>query len=221
MKKYIMYILAFFVLTSCEKENLTVDNTVPDEDSISLLPVYDTVPMGEYFPAYPNSYWIYLNLDGDTVIHKTDTIYSLHSNYHPYQNPYDTTKYYACKYDGRTVKKYELSVRSNHYVHETSWETILPDNLYEGNLFLKHYSWPYTYSSGRILKIDTTVMLNSTSYDSVIIVLEYLGPGIGCVPHGKTYYAKNIGIIKKETCTGEGFDKITSQEILLNYHIEK
>jgi hypothetical protein len=212
MKKIIIQVLILLLILSCEKENQK--EIIPD------IPEYDTVAFGDYFPVYPNSYWIYLNKSGDTIIHKTDSIYTLWSNYNPVNNPYDTVKYYVTKYDGKAVNKYSIYVGSDSY-HESGWESILPDELYKGNLFQERYDWPNTYYSGVIQTIDTTIMIHSNYYDSVVIVMEYCGPSPGILPYGKTFYAKKIGIIKTERCSYQSFDSIYSEEFLIRYHIEK
>jgi hypothetical protein len=212
MKKFIISALIPLAIISCEDDN--------QKEYRPNIQIYDTVTIGDYFPVYPNSYWIYTGSDGDTIIHKTDTGYFLWSNYNPINNPYDTVKYYVTTYDGKAVKKYNIYVGTDSY-HESGWETILPDSIYIGNLFQKRYDWPNTYYSGKIQTIDTTLIFNSLHYDSVLIVLEYCGPSVGILPFGKTYFAKNIGIIKTERCSYQSFDSIVSEEFLINYHIEK
>ena len=210
--------MILIIILSCEEDNQKDNNSnIPDYDTVSS---YNTVSIGEYFPVYPNSFWIYLNSNGDTVVHKTDSIYSLWSNYNPINYPNDTTKYFVTKYDRKAVKKYSIYIGTDSY-HEGGWETILPDSIYPGNLFEMRYDWPNTYYRGKIQTIDTTLKVNSIFYDSVIIVLKYYGPQDGKLPFGKTYYAKNIGIIKTERCTYQSFDSIISAESIISYHINK
>jgi len=205
MIKYTFIMLFLTILLSCEEEKQPVINN----DVIK----FDTVAIGEYFPVYPNSFWIYFSLNGDTIIHKTDSSYSL------INNPFDTTKFYVPIYDGLPVIKYKIHTGYHSY-RESGWENILPDSLYVGNLFLKLYVYPTTYYTGKIQTIDTSLLINSIYYDSVITVLEYCGPSFGTtIPFGKTYYAKNIGIIKTERCNYQSFDSIFSEEFLIEYLI--
>jgi PKD repeat protein len=201
------------------------DNSIDSlTEDIHILQKIDLFIPQPYFPVFPNSYWIYLKSNGDTIIHKTDTAYILWSDYNPAWGPYDTTKYYVMKYDEKPVKKYSIFEGKDSW-SDDGWLRILPDSLYIGNLFLERYHWPNkfvnVFYSGEILTIDTTLILNSVRYDSVLIVLEYCGSGIGQSPYGKTYYAKNIGIIKKELWNYNYKDSIISSEELLKYHIEK
>jgi len=213
MLKYIILSFAFLIFLGCKDDNpITIIKP-------GVPPTYDTVEIGSYFPAYPNSYWMYQDLNGDTIIHQTDSAYFLFSNYNPINNPYDTTKYYAPLYDSMIVKKYSLYVGSSSY-HESGWKTILPDSIYIGNMFTEQYIWSSTYYSGKITAIDTTMEISSVQYDSVLVVVEYIGPSVGTFTYGRTYYAKNIGIIKTEYWGING-DSITSEEILIKYHIER
>lgn len=189
--KQIVYCILFILfLTKCKKET---DVSIPS----SNIPIYDTAKIESYFPAYPKSYWKYLTLSGDTIIHQCSPTYNLVSNYNPINNPFDTIKYYASLYDSMIVKGYHLNLGSHSY-HESGWKTLLPDSLYINNLFQECYFWPTTYQSGKIVAIDTSIIIKNHLYSNVIIVEEYTGPGIGAIKYGKTYYAKNIGIIKQE-----------------------
>ncbi|MBK7467339.1 MAG: hypothetical protein IPJ43_11235 [Saprospiraceae bacterium] len=219
MYKYVPLILFLLHIISCDKAaNVTIDNkptNVPIDSNHTVK--YDTAMIGGYFPVYPNSYWIYLDLNGDTIVHKTDSAYTLWPKFNPINNPYDTVKYFISKYDTMPVKKYSLYVGSKSY-HESGWRKILPDSLYKNNLFDQQYILPNSYYSGLIQTIDTSLEINKIQYDSVIIVLEYYGPSIGKFPYGKTYYAKNIGIIKSESWDLSGNTKI-SEKCLIKYKI--
>lgn len=210
MIRYLFPILFLLFFVSCK-----------EEDPIDIgknATKYDTVVSGDYFPVYPNSYWKYLKLNGDTVIHKTDSVYTLWSDYNAINNPYDTTKYYVTKYDGLAVDKYLIHVGSHSY-HESGWKRILPDSIVIGNKFEKQYIWPNTHDGGIIQTVDTSLYINSVLFDSVIVVLEYTGPFLWSVPCGITYYAKHIGIIKSVSCFYQSFDSIISEESLINYSI--
>lgn len=212
MKKYFLPVLILLILAGCKKETpLVIDDNTG-------TPSYDTAAIGNYFPVYPDSYWIYLDSNGDTIVHRTTPGYYLWSNYNPINNPYDTTKYYVTLYDSMAVVTYTIFVGSGSY-HESGWETLLPDSIYPGKLFQKRYAWPNSYFSGKIKAMDTSMVINSFQYDSVVEVLEYYGPSLGILPYGKTFYAKHVGIIKKERCYYTSFDSILSEEYLINYSI--
>lgn len=85
---------------------------------------------------------------------------------------------------------------------------------------MEHYQWPNTYKAGKIIVIDTSLHIQSKIFDDVLIVQEYTGPTPGALKCGKTFYAKNIGIIRKEY-TAITTDSITSFEDLIDYKVNK
>jgi len=207
--KQIRLFLLLIVIVSCSKEN---DDEKNKNDNVKI----DTIFPGDYFPIYPNSYWMYLTSNDDTVIHKADSIYFLNTNYDPYKNPWDSSLYYAPKYDGKTVKGYLLSLGTTDY-HSSRWRLLIDDSLYVGKVFNSCYIWPNSYWYGKVMNIDTSILMNSNQYDSVIIIMEYSSPPGYENQYIKYYYAKNIGIIRKE----EWFlyDDTTYEENLINYKI--
>lgn len=60
----------------------------------------DTLYPGDYFPAYPNSYWSYIDENGVISTKTTDTAYGLKR--FGLNEPY----YMVPKYDGQFVNKY-------------------------------------------------------------------------------------------------------------------
>ena len=214
MKHLTFFLFSTFLFTSCIKES--IDSKEVDTSKIQIS--YDTVKIGEYFPVYPNSYWIYKNQNGDTVIHRTSLQYHLFSNYHPVNSPYDTIKYYATLYDSMKVDYYSIYIGSHSY-HESGWKRILPDSIELNMLFQENYIWANTYNSGKIETIDTSITIQTKLYNSVIIVQEYTDPSLGALNCGRTFYAKDIGIIKKEL-RDINTDSITFEE-LLDYNINR
>lgn len=105
MQKFILILIITFLYFSCKKERSIIINVEHPPETYQ----YDTVKIGDYFPVYPSSYWTYKNQNGDTITYKTSLDYQLFSNYHPYHNPYDTTKYFATLYNGKIVKCYKIN----------------------------------------------------------------------------------------------------------------
>ena len=212
MKKIVLIFISVLIYFGCKKEN----DDVKDKNDIIK---YDTVEIGVYFPVYPNSHWLYINQKGDSVLHKTSMTYQLFSNYNPINNPYDTIKYYATQYDSMKVDYYSIYIGSNSY-HESGWKMLLPDSIELDNLFQENYIWPSTYNSGKVVAIDTSLLIQNHLYKSVIIVQEFTGPNLGALKCGKTYYAKGIGIIRKEF-VDISTDSIKEVEDLIEYKINK
>ena len=203
------FLLLLFIIVGCSEDN---DDGDYKKDEVKI----DTLFPRDYFPVYPNSYWIFKTSNNDTIVHKTDSIYFLNTNYDPYKNPYDSSLYYAPRYDGKTVKGYLISLGTTDY-HSSRWRKIIDDRLFVGKVFSSCYLWPTSYWYGKVMNVDTSILINSNQYDSVIIIMEYSNPPGYENQYIKYYYAKNIGIIKKE----EWFlyDDTTYEENLINYKI--
>jgi len=204
--KSFFFMLSVFFLLSCSKESEEKNDNV----------VIDTIFPRSYFPTYPKSYWVYLTSNSDTVVHKTDSIYSLHTNYDPYKNPWDSSLFYAPQYEGRTVKGYYLALGTTDY-HSSRYRLLIDDSLYTGKVFNSCFIWPNSDWYGKVINIDTTVLINSVRYDSVIIIMEYSDPPGYENQYVKYYYAKNIGIIRKEDWFL--YDNSTYIEDLIDYEV--
>ena len=202
-------IFSLVFLLSCRKEH-------KDTPIVVTGPTYDTIFPGSYFPAYPHSYWIYRSSEGTTVTYKTDSLYSLHTNYDRYQNPSDSSLYYAPVYNGRVVKGYLLSLATSDY-HSSRWEVLIDNNLYVGKEFGSYYSWPANYNYRKVLSIDTAVTVSSHVYDSVIILMEYSNPPGTWYRYSKIYYAKHVGVIKR--LDWHSTDSSFYEENLVDYRI--
>ncbi|MBP7508544.1 MAG: hypothetical protein KA807_12020 [Prolixibacteraceae bacterium] len=207
--KQSLIVLLVFTIIGCSKEN---DDGNKNTNEVKI----DTIFPRNYFPAYPNSYWMYVTSKNDTIVHKTDSIYFLNTNYDPYKNPYDSSLYYAPRYDGKTVKGYLLELGTTDY-HSSRWRLLIDDSLYTNKVFSSCYIWPNANWYGKVMNIDTTILLNSNQYDSVIVIMEYSSPPGYENQYIKYYYAKNIGIIKKEEWYL--YDNITYEENLIDYKI--
>lgn len=189
-----IFLLALLLaVVSCKKDKIIQEEVVQEEEEVVQVEIFDTVSMGNYFPAYPGSFWKYLDSNGDTTRIETSPTYVL------FQYQQNGQQYYGTRYNGQIVDKYRLSTGQSVY-GITKWEIILPDNLYAGNVFTRKVIQPTTECSGTILAVDTSITINSIQFDSVIVVKEASGPiGNGTYfPSENKYYAKHIGIIKIE-----------------------
>jgi len=74
-----------------------------------------------------------------------------------------------------------------------------------------------SYWYGKVMNLDTSMMINSNRFDSVDVIMEYSDPPGYNYYYSKYYYARNIGIIKYE----EWFldDSATYEENLIEYEI--
>lgn len=215
--RYIFLLIILLNVFGCKKKE---DNSpiVPDTTSHVQIDttVIDTIFPGNYFPAYPGSHWTYLTSDGDTNFHSTDSTYKIFSHYDPFYNENDSSLYYAPLYDGSIVKKYLISNGPiNRWTN--GWIRILPESIYVSVLYEEYEYRPTFLQYGQIWTIDTSMNINSFHFDSVLVVTELSGPSGTEIVIGKTYYAKNVGIVKKERMNYIG--TISYEENIIDFFV--
>jgi hypothetical protein len=183
MRKYLFFILVFFL--SCKKEKQEAQTIYP-------LP---------YLPVYPGSKWIYLNEVGDTVIQSTAPEYQLHQ-YNSYSiGGYMTDYVYVPFWNDKPVYGYSTPIdnMSAAFIHNGLTQIGYLSEK-KGEQWTTY--WSQYGSSFRVVEnIDTSLTVNSINYYNVIKVCDYghypAGPGPQILA-SVSYYAKNIGLIKED-----------------------
>lgn len=248
----------FFVFFFCrKKENASTTlstNPFPTPSPITQKKI-DTIKPDSYFPAYPGSWWTYKNSNGTTETHTVATkyvkdiikIYDMNTgSYITYE---DTS--YVPSYEGQLLWKnnwhYYITCGAIYIPQQVPLVLNIIDSVATG------YTWSTDciylgdgaaeYRTKKILKKDTTIIINDVSYSPTIVVLETYSGGYpsGCSTctyncHiDRIYYTKNIGITKRETLTGsvnyqkrggpnpiltyKNQDSVLSHSEIQNYHI--
>ena len=183
--------ILIFILYSCKKE-----------EQVN----YQTIYPLPYLPVYPGSYWIYLDENGDTVISATDKTYILHSYkssaisggftdpvYVPY---WDGTPVYGYSYPTYTVS----AAFSDEYAKGEHQVGFLSEEL---NQYWGVYYSQYGGGFRVVVAIDTSITVESVLYDHVIVVNDYGSYYTRPISFGESnYYAKNIGLIRKDIGRG-------------------
>lgn len=213
MKTYLIKILmaAILIFAACKKNS---EPMAPIESNTMLIYrdlevevlnqsgytyLFDTIRPNKYYPAFPGSWWRYLNESGDTVIREVSENYMKDSlggwNYYyiswvPFINGIGIWgNYYNCcilsNGDSGLSKLFIASDTVN-----VSWlsGSISPGPNYK------------TYT--KQLAFDTSIFIGELVYDSVIVVESHTEYGVN--NWTRIYYCKNIGIIKKESIDPDG-----------------
>jgi hypothetical protein len=193
MKRLILFV---FILFGCN-----------DKPEIEIQTIY---PL-PYLPVYPGSYWTYLNEFGDTIHsfvedeYKTDRYqsYELNGNY--------TDNAFVPFWNGLPIYGYstpEYTVTAAY--HETGKEgkrqlPILKETKGYG---WRTYSSQYGSSARWVVAVDTTIVVNSITYNNVIVVNDsgYSYQGLNTVhSFGRaSYFAKDVGLIREDRDGGSG-----------------
>ena len=208
---YIIFSLLFIALFSCEKES---------DETIGVLPIE---PL-EYFPAYPGSYWVYSN--NDTL--KVADEYKSYT-YQVYENGLTnkTGLFPQLILNGiynkgasiAYVNEYSISARE--YWHDAPFPFISILSPTKGKIFFS-YNMDSHSLIGQTVIIDTSITINNVLYDDVIVTLYYDGHFIGTreeIADKKEYYAKDIGLIKRETRDFPNDTLFTTDFYLISYHV--
>ncbi len=177
----------------------TTTSTTTTTTTTTTTASIDTIYPHSYFPAFPNSYWRYLNTNGDTSSSYTSNSYVLDNYTKPGYTVINASAYVPL-YNGIPIWGY-FEHRLGNYTISLYMPRILSDSLTVGT------SWNDTYGANiigsRAIKcLDTTIIINGISYDSTI-VMEYSNQQasnpLSKAPYMRRYFTKNIGITREET----------------------
>lgn len=188
-------------------------------DSI-FVASHDTINTSPYIAAYPNSYWVYSN--GDTVfcnmfkkfpyISKTYWVdYSLSL----YGIIYPIDSIYLPVLGNQPI----INDKYLNYLWQYNHEIVLVSTL-KDQIFHNSYDEREGIELIKAIAIDTSIEIGNQLYENVII-MERGGGATGSSfedlwGYERTYYAKNIGLIRKEHRSAE--DSIYSNDFdLVDY----
>jgi hypothetical protein len=235
MKQLSAILILSLILFSCKKEESGTVTPNPTPSPTTAEKIYDTIYPGPWFPAFPGSWWTYQSTKtGKTIIHKTELSYVKNSYSRGYrESPGSTSAHYVPYYDdGGGVWGYSFNSGKKGptvitldagYVLEQFFSETQAEGENVGS-----YPQPFFLENGhlaihQVFAKDTTVFVSGKQYDSVIVIsLQDLGPqyydstAIRNKSISKKYYAKGIGIIRKETFVN---DTLSDAEDLIDYFI--
>ncbi len=198
MRTYLILILSFFLLASCDKEG-QLDYVTPEP----------------YLPAYPGSFWDYTN--GDRIV--VDNHYHEHS----YDTEVNSTEHTATVYvpymDGKYVYGYSIYQDFPKYplkqlLSESKGSWVV--NEVDGHEILRNVI-SVTDSLSLSLKDDEAYVVKK--FKNVITVVEYIDSlGVNSW-YTKEYYGKNVGLLRVEV--NNPYDTLSAivEKDLLYYNI--
>lgn len=204
-------------LISCEEDNVPG----PDEN-------YDTIFPKEYLPAYPGSWWAYHT--GDTL--KTKSDYQLFTYRSECGDINDTKSLILPQfhsndiYGSRYINEYLLSNPLLHCAYPLPFVQVLSDTL--GKVFIKGEPDFYHQLLGKTIRKDTSVVINGRTYDDVLVTIEFdraCSESSEYTPElcatMRDYYAKGIGLIKREKGRNINYVEWHTEYELIDYKINK
>ncbi len=215
-------LLVFIGLISCDKK---------EEVFASQNVVYDTIKPLSYFPAFPGSYWIYDNGDTLRIADQYQMfIFGLATGDPLFYDTLILPKIEPCNVywsngENGFVKGYELTAPSGvTYIPSPTYHSLLSTKL--DSIFIYGPSVQGHMPMAETMAVDTVIYIGSVKYEHVIVTMYWdeacISGGYGNSPEDcadkREYYAKNIGLIKREHRYHN--DTIFYKDFeLLDYHI--
>lgn len=194
------FLLLLVGLLSCENK----------EENQPNIEKYDTIKPLAYFPALPGSYWIYDNNDTLKVADHYEKYIFNAASYDAVPD-YDTLVLPKLILNGifnspdtfAYVREYSLSKSNGSGYRDPAFKEML--SLNQGEKLIIGGAFQDHCIVGRVVKTDTTMMINGVIYNNVIVTIHY---DESCTMHGlsenecaweREYFARDIGLIKRET----------------------
>lgn len=218
--KIVSLLLVAQIIFSCNKDKCSgrKKNSAHCEELVAVS--HPTIFPLSYLPAYPGSYWKYVNsYNGDTSVIKTEPTYKMHSYRGQYGRISDTA--FVPVYDGSPIWGYLHHGLPVSSTSEYPFIRILSDSLKVGA--------QWTVSNRNISQIirkvratDTTIMIKGKSYYPTIVMLDYYFSGPPKqVRISESYYTKDIGLVMHNTFSGYPYDTLITTSVLVDYFINR
>lgn len=175
---------------------------------------------GDYFPAFPKSWWSYYNMNNELVEFNISTNYEIceekcrpiFSNLNKcIQGSSFIHRFYAGLGTSATVESpiYSTAIDSV-LVCPVSFSTFKEETAF---IHLKEV--PYRRIT---TKLDTSLTVNGTTYNNVLVMFEY--NKFDSLHRYYDYFAKDIGLVKRDSVSHSDSTQLIEILRLDTYHIE-
>jgi hypothetical protein len=221
MRKTLILLVASILVLSCKK-----DEALSAETNTTVINLPDTIVPLSYFPAYPNSEWIYdVTKNGVTTTetHTTNSTYQLHSYiYFNAQNGSDTLysdSAYVPFYNGEPIYGYSRIKRCFDDVSQLWSNDKYPfmSEKIEEELITDYYG---KTESADVVTFNVMYKYETQKGDSIIGLMKSYNETLNYQPIEEwEYYQKGVGLISYYYIGIATFDTLIKQE-LVSYTID-
>jgi hypothetical protein len=181
------------VLMGCRKEEGKVYCSEWEENT-----VFRPLP---YLPVFPGSEWTYVDVNGDSVTKRVSSALIPHS----WDNgDCSTHTAFVPFWDGKPMYGYSYPIPSSPVRPPTVLFPLLMDAPIGTQ---EWYEAPTHLLTRMVSNRDTTITIQGTTYDEVLVIAEG-----GPIFVKWSYYAKDIGLIKEEQRIGS--DTLTTLDLV-------
>lgn len=187
----IIGLVFLFNLSGCDKND---DSEIIEETSCTN----QQIP-GEYFPAFPKSYWNYFNYNNELVRFEISTDYQeCEGECRPV-----FTNLNKCIQGNSLIQRFYAGLGTSATVNSPIYSTIIDSILVcpisfstfkQQDAFLGQEDVRYRRTA---TKSDTTIIVNEVNYSNVLIVYEF--DRFDSLHRYYDYFAKDIGLIKRDS----------------------
>ena len=210
---YLLAIVSAFLITSCKKDNTDpVDNTGTGSETEE----FQTIEPLSYFPAFPGSFWKYVDINGDTTMTSTALEY-MEDYYTVGMQGFVSDTFLVPFYQGDAIWRYEAHTGPISNGGSYPFTLLVSDTLPVGSSWINSQWNGYTIRR-RILEKDATVTISGQDYYPTIVVEEYWDsqpfPGVRI---NRRYFTKDIGIVREDTYNPS--DTLVNTKYLIEYDI--
>ena len=200
-------------LVSCDKENDIPQIEENTDCSNPELP-------GEYFPAYPKSWWNYTNFNNETF-----TI-EISSNYEECEGECRPVleNINKCIQGNSLIQRFYAGMGVSSTIESPIYSTVLDSVLICPISFATFEQQEYFIGQNEIryrrkaTVIDTSIVVNSTTYNNVLVIYEF--HEFDALHRYYDYFSKDIGLVKRDSVNAQDSTDLVEILSLDNYHIE-
>ncbi len=206
MKNQLFFIvLSLLVFAACKKQKTTPNPGA--EQTITPL---------SYFPAYPGSYWKYVDLNGDSTMSSTSAEYEKDSYNFPMAT-YVSDTFLVPFYDGIPIWRYEAHTGPISHSGSYPFTRLVSDSLPVGSNWMTSF-WMGIELRRRIIAKDTVITIFGQDYSPTIVVEEYMAQG----PYpnlriNRRFFTKDIGLVREDLFNTS--DSLVNTRYITDYFI--
>lgn len=219
MKKlfFISSIILITLSPSCKKHFDVPKQPEQLNPAVAAAKKIDTVKPFRYLPAWPGSYWKYSDGSGlNTSKEYVKDVYSVYSS----SSVYKSDTFYVPLYNNKPLWGYMIHDESKFVtVPNTPFVRILSDSMEAGenwNTQFKNHELHWS----TITDTELSISIDGKIYFPTIAISHSWRYNTGRVfTTGKSYYTKDIGLVKFETFNDSG--AVISEFHLVDYFINK
>ena len=199
-------------LTSCRKENEDIE--------LNNVCISHQLP-GDYFPAYPNSWWRYTNGDNELVEYKISNDYQeCEGKCRPVFSNLN-----KCIQANSLIQRFYAGLGTSAILESPIYSTIIDSVLVcpisfstfqQQDAFLGPDDVRYRRKA---TTMDTIITINGMTYTNVLIVYEY--DKFDSLHRYYDYFAENIGLIKRDSVNHRDTTDLVEILRLESFNVEK